>query len=254
MIPYDPGRLGIFMTDSDAPLELLAQLTGLSPDSPRLIEALTHPSLANEQRELRHNQRLEFLGDSILGFCASELLYARFPSADEGALTRMRAQLVNAEALAGWGRSVGLAGALRVGRGAATAGLRESTNVLADAVEALIAAAYLDAGLEQAMKLSALIVEYGLSSVGTAAARDPKSELQERLQALGYSAPSYELLEERGPAHERWFRIRVVGAERTLAEGEGRSKRSAEQAAAAAALRALEPALVDERPTPGDEP
>jgi ribonuclease-3 len=134
---------------------------------------------------------------------------------------------------------VGLAGALRVGRGAATAGLREGTNVLADAVEALIAAAYLEAGLEQAVRLSALIVEHGLSTVGTAAARDPKSELQERLQALGHPAPSYELVEERGPAHERWFRVRVVGRERTLAEGEGRSKRAAEQAAAAAALRDL---------------
>jgi ribonuclease-3 len=253
MIVYDPERLGIFMSDSDAPLALLARLTGLSPDSPRFVEALTHPSLANEQRELRHNQRLEFLGDSILGFCASEILYARFPNADEGALTRMRAQLVNAEALAGWGRSVGLAAALRVGRGAKTAGLRDSTNVLADAVEALIAAAYLDAGLERAMSLSALIVEHGLSSVGTAAARDPKSELQERLQALGHAAPIYELVEERGPAHERWFRIRVIGAERTLAEGEGRSKRSAEQAAAALALRELEPTL-GEGPPDGGEP
>jgi ribonuclease-3 len=223
----------------DPGLELLARLAGLPSDSPRLLEALTHPSLANEQRDVRHNQRLEFLGDSILGFCASELLYSRFPDADEGALTRMRAKLVNAEALAAWGRSVGLAGALRVGRGAATAGLREGTNVLADAVEALIAAAYLEAGLEQAVRLSALIVEHGLSTVGTAAARDPKSELQERLQALGHPAPSYELVEERGPAHERWFRVRVVGRERTLAEGEGRSKRAAEQAAAAAALRDL---------------
>jgi ribonuclease-3 len=239
------------MSDSEEPLELLARLTGLSPDSPRFLEALTHPSLANERRDVRHNQRLEFLGDSILGFCASELLYERFPNADEGALTRLRAQLVNAEALAAWGRSVGLAGALRVGRGADTAGLRDGTNVLADAVEALIAAAYLDAGLERAVSLSTRVVEYGLSSIGTPAARDPKSELQERLQALGHAAPSYELVEERGPAHERRFRVRVVGAERTLGEGEGRSKRSAEQAAAAAALRSLDPALT---PSRGDDP
>lgn len=226
-------------TQEEAPIEALARLVGLSPESEKLLEALTHPSLANERREVRHNQRLEFLGDAVLGFCASELLYERFPNADEGALTRLRAQLVNAEALAAWGRSVGLPGALRVGRGAATAGLRESTNVLADAVEALIAAAYLEAGLERARALSTLVVEHGLSAVGTAAARDPKSELQERLQAMGHSAPSYELLEERGPAHERWFKIRVTGAAQTLAEGEGRSKRAAEQSAAAAALRYL---------------
>jgi ribonuclease-3 len=240
------------MKDADGSLEQVALLAGLAPDSERLLEALTHPSLANEQRHIRHNQRLEFLGDSILGFCASELLCRRFPDADEGALTRIRARLVNAEALASWGRSIGLAGALRVGRGAATAGLREGTNVLADAVEALIAAAYLEAGLEQAAELCRLVVEYGLATGGAAASRDPKSELQERLQALGHAAPSYELLEERGPAHERWFRIRVVGAERTLAEGEGRSKRAAEQAAAAAALQKLEPPILPER-SDGDE-
>jgi ribonuclease III len=82
----------------------LAELLGLPTDAPHLEEALTHPSFANEQRSTRHNQRLEFLGDSVLGFCVSELLCARFPEADEGALTRMRAQLVNAEALAGWAR------------------------------------------------------------------------------------------------------------------------------------------------------
>ena len=140
-----------------------------------------------------------------------------------------------------------------MGRGADTAGLRDGTNVLADAVEALIAAAYLEAGLEPAANLSLLVVEHGLSAVGTEAARDAKSELQERLQALGNPAPSYELVEERGPAHDRWFRVRVLGAERTLAEGEGKSKRAAEQAAARAALHALKPALAEERSS-GSEP
>src|SRR5450432_3016424 len=128
----------------------LAELLGLPADAPHLEEALTHPSFANEQRSTRHNQRLEFLGDSVLGFCVSELLCARFPEADEGTLTRMRAQLVNAEALAAWARKEQLADVLRLGRGAGAAGLRDSTNVLADAVEALIAAVYLDLGLEAA--------------------------------------------------------------------------------------------------------
>src|SRR3954462_12894854 len=107
-------------------IEQLAELLGLPGTAPHLEEALTHPSLANEQRNSRHNQRLEFLGDSVLGFCVSELLCLRFPAADEGALTRMRAQLVNAEALAAWARKEEIAPELRLGRGAGSAGLRES--------------------------------------------------------------------------------------------------------------------------------
>jgi ribonuclease-3 len=227
------------MSASDDVLGRIAALASLSPSSPALEQALTHPSLANERRGVIHNQRLEFLGDAVLGLCASEELYRGFPEADEGMLTRLRAQLVNAEALAAWGRAVGLTGVLRVGRGAAGAGLRESTNVLADAVEALIAAAYLEAGLDAARRLSSAIVQHGLVTVRPTALRDAKSELQERLQALGQPAPQYELVETTGPAHERHFRVSVAGAGRRLGEGEGRSKRAAEQAAASAALEAL---------------
>jgi len=227
------------MNDADDALGRIAALASLPPGSPALEEALTHPSLANERRGVVHNQRLEFLGDAVLGLCASEELYRAFPEADEGVLTRLRAQLVNAEALAAWGRQVGLTGLLRVGRGAAGAGLRESTNVLADAVEALLAASYLEAGLEAARKLSSAIVRHGLAAVSPLALRDAKSELQERLQALGEAAPWYDLLETSGPAHERRFRVRVSGAGQWLAEGDGRSKRAAEQAAAAAALERL---------------
>ncbi|HEX5100602.1 MAG TPA: putative dsRNA-binding protein, partial [Polyangiaceae bacterium] len=113
--------------------------------------------------------------------------------------------------------------------------------VLADAVEALIAAAYVEAGLDAARRLSSEIVRHGMAAVGPTAARDAKSELQERLQALGQPAPSYELLEATGPAHERRFRVRVSGAGVALGEGDGRSKRAAEQAAAAAALETLAP-------------
>jgi ribonuclease-3 len=174
----------------------------------------------------------------VLGLCASELIYRSFPDADEGMLTRLRAQLVNADALAEWARARGLSALIKLGRGAAAAGLRDSTNVLADTVEALLAAAYLDGGLEGARRLGAVIVEHGLAAAKTAALRDPKSELQERLQALGRPAPSYDLIDSRGPAHERWFRVRVTGVG-ALGEGEGRSKRAAEQAAARAALDAL---------------
>jgi len=223
--------------------ERLSELLGLPSDAPHLEEALTHPSFANEQRTSRHNQRLEFLGDSVLGFCVSELLCARFANADEGALTRMRAQLVNSEALAAWARKEDLAEVLRLGRGASAAGLRDSTNVLADAVEALIAAVYLDIGLAAARVACERIVADELLALESDGTRDPKSELQERLQAIGGDAPTYELIETGGPAHKRWFKVGVRQGERRLAEGSGRSKRAAERAAASLALQL--PDLID---------
>ena len=221
-------------------IERIAELLGLPLTAPHFEEALTHPSFANEQRSARHNQRLEFLGDSVLGFCVSELLCARFPDADEGVLTRMRAQLVNAQALAVWARKEDLAQVLRLGRGAGVAGLRDSTNVLADAVEALIAAVYLDVGLEAARAACERVVADELKALESDGARDPKSELQERLQAIGGEAPTYELIETGGPAHQRWFKVAVRQDERRLAEGAGRSKRAAEREAAAAALALLD--------------
>ena len=218
-------------------IERIAELLGLPESAPHFEEALTHPSFANEQRTSRHNQRLEFLGDSVLGFCVSELLCARFPGADEGALTRMRAQLVNAEALAAWARKEELAQVLHLGRGAGAAGLRDSTNVLADAVEALIAAVYLDVGLEAARLACQRIVADELQALESDGTRDPKSELQERLQAIGGDAPTYELIDTGGPAHQRWFKVGVCQGERRLAEGSGRSKRAAERAAASVALQ-----------------
>jgi ribonuclease-3 len=222
----------------------IAELFGLSCDAAHLDEALTHPSYANERRAVIDNQRLEFLGDAVLGLCVSELLVQRFPQADEGTLTRLRAQLVNGDALANWGRAQNLAEALRLGRGAVQSGLRDSTNVLADAVEALIAAAYLDGGLHVARQACAGIVEAGLCSLEVAGARDPKSELQERLQAKGGEPPVYEVVESGGPAHDRWFAVRVRVMGHDVAEGRGRSKRMAERAAAVAALQSF-PASVE---------
>lgn len=216
--------------------DTVSEVLGLPVDAPHFEEALTHPSYANERRLRRHNQRLEFLGDAVLGFCVSELLVSRYPDADEGTLTRLRAQLVNSEALASWARKNGLADELRLGRGADASGLRESTNVLADALEALLAAVYLDVGLDAARRLCERIVESELPLEDRVGARDPKSELQERLQALGGGAPTYELVEAGGPAHERWFKVSVRHGGRALGEGFGRSKRAAERAAAALAL------------------
>ncbi|MCU0687305.1 MAG: ribonuclease III [Polyangiaceae bacterium] len=213
---------------------------GWSSPPPRLDEALTHPSYANERRrnggDAPDNQRLEFLGDAVLGLCASEILMGAYPGSDEGELSRMRAALVRAESLAAFARRVGLGEALRLGRGASAAGDRKQTNVLADAVEALVAAAYLDGGLDRARELVEKVVAEGLGEARRLGARDPKSELQERVQALGKKAPTYRLEGTGGDDHERWFEVEVMVDGTPLARGTGRSKKLAEQEAARAAL------------------
>ena len=181
----------------------IAELFGLPADAPHLIEALTHPSYRNERGEGRDNQRLEFLGDAVLGFCVTEMLFSRFADADEGRLTRLRAKLVNARTLARWARDNRVSEELRLGRGAAASGLDDSTNVLADAVEALIAAAYLDGGMEVARLACSRIVSRQLGSLSALDARDPKSELQERVQAQGREPPVYQVIESGGPPHDR---------------------------------------------------
>jgi ribonuclease-3 len=218
-------------------VDRIAELFGLPPDAPHLVEALTHPSYRNERGENRDNQRLEFLGDAVLGFCVTELLFARFGEADEGRLTRLRAKLVNARTLARWARENRVSEELRLGRGAAASGLDDSTNVLADAVEALIAAAYLDGGMEIARLACSRIVSRELATLSASDARDPKSELQERVQAQGGEPPIYEVVESGGPPHDRWFVVSVILQGASVAVGRGRSKRTAEQAAAAEALK-----------------
>lgn len=230
--------------------DAIAQLLGVPREAPHLLEALTHRSYANERPGARDNQRLEFLGDSVLGLCTSELLCARFPEAAEGVLTRLRARLVNDEALADWGRRQGLARALRLGRGALASGLGESTNVLADAVEALIAAAYLDGGLEAARRAVRAVIGERLEALDAAPAADAKSELQERLQAVGLPPPCYRVVAGGGPAHDPWFSVEVVVAERVLGQGRARSKRVAERAAATEALAAR----AWQAPAPAPEP
>ncbi|KYF55676.1 ribonuclease III [Sorangium cellulosum] len=225
------------------PSELLRRLDlGLEGDLPHLEEALTHPSFSNEQRGGRRvdNQRLEFLGDAVLGLCVTELLMERFPGAREGELSMMRSALVNTDALASWARGVELGAALRVGRGAEVAGERDQTNVLADATEALVAALYLDRGFESARALSRKIVASPLSQLasGGMLGRDAKSELQERVQARGAASPRYRLMGTEGPDHDRAFLVAVEVEGKVIGTGRGRSKKLAEQAAARAALAA----------------
>ena len=181
----------------------------MSPSAPLLEVALTHPSYANEIRDARHYQRLEFLGDAVLGLCATEILYERFPEADEGSLTRMRAGIVNADALATWARDNRIGEALRLGRGADSSGLRDSTNVLSDLTEALVAVAYLEGGIDVARAACKNVLEPALSAILADSSRDPKSDLQERVQRAGAPTPTYEVLESGGASHDPWFVVAV---------------------------------------------
>ncbi|RYG67656.1 ribonuclease III, partial [bacterium] len=204
---------------------------------PRLDEALTHPSFSNESGH-PDNQRLEFLGDAVLGLCVSEHLIALHPEADEGLLTRMRSALVNAGALADWARKANLGECLSLGRGARAGTERDQTNVLGDAVEAVVAAIYEAYGIEGARAFVRELVREPLVGQAVLGSRDPKSALQELVQGEGRPTPSYRLAQTRGHGQDQVFEIEVLVGGEVLARGEGRSKRLAERAAANAALDA----------------
>lgn len=219
---------------ADAARARVAALFGLDASSACFLQALTHPSFAHEVPGTSDNQRLEFLGDAVLGLCVSDELISRYPDAQEGQLTRTRAQVVSTEALSEFARDKRIAEAMRFGRGAEQGNLHGSAKVLADAVEALIAACYLDQGMEAARRICEEVLQAGLRAAG--GSRDAKSELQERVQALRLAPPTYRVVERLGPAHETEFVVEVVARGVVLASGRGRSRRAAEAAAARAAL------------------
>ena len=174
----------------------------------------------------------------MLGLVTAEQLMAEHPDANEGELSRARADTVNERALAARARSLGLQDLIRLGRGAGLQGGRSKDSILANAFEAVLGALYLDAGLEVARafllrELGAELAEPGLRS------RDAKSALQEHLQALGQPLPEYHVVETEGPPHARQFRVEVRAGDTVLGTGRGASKRAAEQAAARAGLSAL---------------
>ncbi|GLK88185.1 ribonuclease III [Pseudomonas turukhanskensis] len=220
-----------------AALSRLERQLGYSfKDQDLMILALTHRSFAG-----RNNERLEFLGDAILNFVAGEALFERFPQAREGQLSRLRARLVKGETLAILARGFDLGEYLRLGSGELKSGGFRRESILADALEALIGAIYLDAGMEAARErvLAWLSSELdGLTLVDTN--KDPKTRLQEFLQSRGCELPRYEVVDIQGDPHCRIF---VVECQITLLNdktiGQGASRRIAEQVAAAAALIAL---------------
>lgn len=210
-------------------------------DRSLLETALTHSSYANERigDSLQSYERLEFLGDSILGFLTAEYLYAHEPLLPEGRMTRLRAELVCEASLHQTALALGLGGYMRLGRGEERSGGRERTSILADMVEALIAALFLDGGLEQARRfvMERILCDAQIGEQTRSA--DYKTELQELIQQKANQHISYELIGESGPDHDKRFQFRVSINGLPAGEGTGRTKKEAEQMAAMHALEAL---------------
>lgn len=210
-------------------------------DERLLLLALTHPSVAHESGEATpHNQRLEFLGDAVLQLVLTEKLYAHFPSFDEGQLSKSRAKLVNGDMLASLARTLELGKYLVLSRGEESNGGRDRSSALADALEAVLGAIFLDAGLPVAREI--ILREFEPAIGGLEALpgiENPKGELQEFLQARSAPAPEYVIVSATGPDHERDFECAVLHAGVELARGRGKSKKAAESEAALAALKEL---------------
>lgn len=207
-------------------------------DTTLLVNALTHPSYSAEHPEVDSYDRLEFLGDAVLGFVVAEYAYREFPHAREGDLTRRKAHVVAREALAEAAEAMGIGPFVLVGLGASAAGERERASVLENTLEALIAAVYLDAGLEHARAFVVRVLgprlrEDRLPQV------DAKGALQQWTQAERGALPAYRVVGTTGPVHRRTFTVEVVIDGRVAGVGEGRSKQAAEKAAAEEALLAL---------------
>ena len=204
--------------------------------------ALTHGSFNYEQRrpEIEDNQRLEFLGDAVLELVVSTYLYQTFPHYTEGELTRLRAALVCEPSLAKVARELGLGNCLLMGRGEEYSGGRERPSILADAVEALLGAVYLDQGLEQAGRLILSYLVPVLNDVLEGRfTRDYKTDLQEILQQHASDPVTYVIIKEKGPDHEKIFTAAAIYQGKEIGRGVGHSKKEAEQQAARLALANL---------------
>ncbi len=240
-----PASLAVFdetgMSDDPVLDALEASLGHRFARRELLLDALTHRSFVNERKDLapRDNERLEYLGDAVLGLAAATLLADRFPDATEGELTRRRADLVCEAGLAGAAESLALGAALRLGRGEERSGGRSKPRLLASAFEACIGAILLDAGVEYACDVARRLLAERLDEASPGAS-DFKSRIQELLQGRSGRTPRYTLVGTEGPDHDRRFEVALEIDGESLGTGTGRSKVEAEQAAARAALEALE--------------
>ena len=244
------------MTRRPPPIGHLESALGVDLDPELLQRALTHRSYAYENGGLPTNERLEFLGDSVLGVVITTALYHNHPDLPEGQLAKLRASVVNMRALADVARRLGprgLGAYLLLGKGEETTGGRDKASILADTLEALLGAIYLQYGLETASKvIHKLFDPLMAESAGRGAALDWKTSLQELTAALGLGVPDYRI-DEAGPDHAKTFTAWVVVAGDRYGGADGRSKKEAEQRAAEAAWRDLSARAAELRDT-GPEP
>jgi ribonuclease-3 len=222
--------------------ELEARLGHTFRDAALWETAMTHTSWVNEagQPHGGDNERLEFLGDAVLDLVVSDVLMRRFPDKREGDLSRARAALVSETALAQVALAIDLGRYILLGKGEERTGGRARPSILANTLEALMGAIYVDAGFDVVAAVAARLFEERVEAVDQHARLDYKSRLQERAQALWQTAPVYEVIAEEGPDHDKRFEVALTLAGRPYGRAIGRSKKEAEQGAAAAALEAIE--------------
>lgn len=223
-------------------METLEARIGYKFHDRRLLQnALMHSSYANENRArgCTSNERLEFLGDSVLGMVTAMRLYRLYPDMPEGKLSRLRAELVCEQSLHAVALELGLGSYIRLGHGEARNGGRERPSILADAVEAIIAAIYLDGGLESAQRFILDHILTGLAEGQMHHVADYKTDLQERVQRKPGQALEYSLLSESGPDHNKSFTMNVLLNGSEIGRGTGRTKKEAEQSAAKSALERM---------------
>ena len=204
-----------------------------------LINALTHSSYANEVRQGSSNERLEFLGDSVLSIIVSEYIFEEFSHLPEGELTKLRASLVCEKSLCGFSRQLDLGSYLRLGKGEEKGGGRERDSILADAFEAVLAAMYLDGGMDVAKKHVMRFVTAELKHTEDEVFKDYKTALQEIIQRNPEESVSYFLTGESGPDHDKMFEVEVRLNSNVIGTGKGKSKKRAEQMAAKQALELM---------------
>jgi ribonuclease-3 len=215
-------------------------------DAALLDEALTHKSSVNERKSVgrSHNERLEFLGDAVLSLIISDHLAARYPQLSEGALSKLKAKLVSEASLAAAARRIGLGARLRLGRGEELSKGREKTSLLADGLEAVIAAVYLDGGLEAGRIFTLDVLAEELQRIESLQTKpgidDYKTRFQEWCQKRYELLPSYSTVQETGPDHQKLFYVEVSVENKVVGYGQGHSKKEAEQAAAKQALTQAE--------------